>query len=250
MNNIKRLSLILVVLFGVTAFVSAQTLESVLAKNYEAQGGLDKLKAVQSTFVKGKMIMQGMELPISIYQKRPNFMRSEIMVQGQKIIQVYDGTQGWMINPMTGSTDPIDMPAEELKSVKEQADMDGFLINWKEKGYSLELVGKEEIEGADAYHIKVTTKDTTIRHIYIDADSYLQIQQKGKYPSQGKEIEITNSMGSYKKVGDLVLPFSSEGKIEGKSFQQVLMDTMMVNAPVPDSLFVRPKVEKKEKPKE
>jgi hypothetical protein len=172
------------------------------------------------------------------------------MVQGQKIIQVYDGTQGWMINPMTGSTDPIDIPAEELKSVKEQADVDGFLIDWKAKGHNLELVGKEEVEGADTYHIKVTTKDSTIRHIYIDADSYLQIQQKGKYPAQGKEVEITNSMGSYKKVGDLVFPFSSEGKVDGKSFQQVLMDTIMVNVPVPDSLFVRPKVEKKEKPKE
>lgn len=249
MQNITRLFLVIFILFSVTALLSAQTLESVLAKSYEAQGGLDKLKSIQSTMLKGKMMMQGLELPVSIYQKRPTFMRSEILVQGLKIIQVYDGNHGWMINPMTGSTDPIDMPAEELKTLKEQADMDGFLIDWKAKGHVLELIGKEDVEGADAYHIKVTTKDSTVRHIYIDADSYLQIQQKGKYPSQGKEIEITNSMGSYKKVGDFVFPFSTEGKVEGKSFQQMLVDTIMVNVPVHDSLFARPKVEKKEQPK-
>lgn len=245
---IRRVSMAFIALLCVFSFVSAQTLESVLAKNYEAQGGLEKLKAIQTTFTKGKMMMQGLELPISIYQKRPNLIRSEILVQGQKIVSVYDGTQGWMINPMMGSTDPIDMPAEELKNVKEQADMDGFLIDWKAKEHALELIGKEEVEGTDAYHIKVTTKDSTIRHIYIDADSYLEIQRKGKYPAQGKEIEISNSMGSYKKVGDYIFPFSSEGKADGKSYQQVLMDTIMVNVPVPDSLFARPKVEKKDKP--
>jgi outer membrane lipoprotein-sorting protein len=250
MKKITRLCLILLVLFGVTAFVSAQTLESVLAKTYEAQGGLDKLKSIQTTFMKAKMMMQGLELPITIYAKRPTFMRSEILIQGMKIIQVYDGAQGWMINPMMGSMDPIDMPSEEMKSIKEQADMDGFLVDWKTKGHVLELIGKEDVEGADAYHIKVTTKDTTVRHIYIDADSYLPIQQKGKYPSQGKEIEITTTMGNYKQVGDFVFPFSTEGKMEGKSFQQMLMDTIMVNVPLPDSLFARPKVEKKEKPKE
>jgi outer membrane lipoprotein-sorting protein len=249
MKNIIRLYLTLFVLFGVAAFVSAQTLESVLAKSYEAQGGLEKLKSIQTTQSKAKMMMQGMELPIIVYQKRPHFMRSEILVQGLKIIQVYDGTQAWMINPMTGSTDPIDMPAEELKNLKEQADMDGYLIDWKAKGHVLELAGKENIEGADAYHIKVTTKDSTIRHIYLDADSYLPIFVKGKYPAQGKEIEITNSMGSYKKIGDFVFPFSTETKSEGKTIQQMLVDTIMINVPIPDSLFVRPKVEKKEKPK-
>ena len=249
MHNITRLSVILIIILAAAAIVSAQTLESVLAKTYEAQGGLDKLKSIQSTQVKAKMMMQGLELPITIYQKRPSFIRSEIVVQGMKIIQVYDGNQGWMINPMMGSMDPIDMPSEEMKSVKEQADIDGFLVDWKTKGHTLELVGKEDVEGAEAYHIKVTTKDTTIRHIYIDADSYLPIQQKGKYPSQGKEIEITNLMGSYKKVGDFMFPFSSESKAEGTTIQKMLMDTIMVNVAMPDSLFARPKAEKKEMPK-
>lgn len=247
MKRCKRIALIIAVVIFAVQLGCAQTLQSILEKNYEAQGGLKNLKAIQTTMTQGKMMTQGLELPLTIYMKRPNLMRSEILVQGMKIISVFDGTQGWMINPMMGSMDPIDMPAEELKNVKEQADMDGFLIDWKEKGHKLELIGKEDVEGAEAYHIKVTTKDSTIRHIYIDADSYLEIQRKGKYPAQGKEIEISNSMGSYKKVGPYMFPFSSEGKADGKSYQQVLLDTILVNVPVHDSLFARPKVEKKEK---
>jgi hypothetical protein len=214
--------------------VGAQTLDEILAKNYKAMGGLDRIESRQTVWVKGKMMMGGMELPFVAFNKRPNMFRSEATIQGQKIIEVFDGTSGWMINPMMGSSDPIDLPSEELKNLKEQADFDGYLVDWKNKGYKLELIGKEDVEGADAYHIKVTTNDTTVRHVYLDADSYLEIEQKGKYPMGGKEIEVTTSIGSYKMVDSMMVPFSTDGKVEGKTVQQALIDSIAFNVPVAD----------------
>ena len=244
MKQTSCVAVLLLLAFYCVPSMNAQTLDEILAKNYKARGGLDRIKSKQTMWIKGKMMMGGMELPFTAVMKRPNLFRSEATIQGQKITQVYDGKSGWMINPMMGSSDPIDLPSEELKNLKEQADFDGYLIDWKTKGHKLELVGKEDVEGADAYHIKVTTKDTTVRHIYIDADSYLEIQQKGKFPAAGKEIEVSTSLGSYKLVDSLMVPFSTDGKAQGKSFQQSLIDTVAFNVPVADSLFIKPKPKK------
>jgi hypothetical protein len=220
----------------------AQTLDAILAKNYRAHGGLARIKSKETVHIKGRMVMQGVEFPLNVYGKRPSFYRSELTVRGHKIVQGYDGQSGWMINPMWGSKDPIDMPADELISIKEQADMDGFLIDWKAKGHKLKLIGKEDVDGTDAYHIEVTTKEGDLRHIYIDVDSYLQIQQKGKYPAQGNEVEIIASMGDYRMVDSLMIPFSTEVNVNGKTLQQVLLDTIEYNVPISDSLFERPKL--------
>jgi len=241
MNRTRSMGFLILLLLVSFVSLNSQTLNEILKKNYEARGGYERLKATKSAKTYARLVMGSMELPMVITTKRPNTVRSEVIVQGQKIVSVFDGTSGWMINPMQGSTDPVDMPAEEMKNVKEQADMDGFLVDWKEKGSTLELVGKEDVEGADAYHIKVTTKDGDVRHVYVDADSYLEIQQKGKYPAQGKELEITTSLGSYKMVDSMMIPFSVEGKYEGKTVQQMVIDSVFFNVPVPDSLLVRPK---------
>jgi hypothetical protein len=235
--------LALLLLFSLVS-LNAQSLDEILQKNYKARGGYDRIKSKKTVWMSSKMMMGGMELPMVMMSKRPYIMRSEVSLQGQKIISVFDGTSGWMINPMMGSTDPVDLPSEQLKNVREQADVDGLLIDWKEKGSRVELVGKEDVEGADAYHIRITTKDTTVRHIYLDAETFLDIQQKGTYPAQGKEIEVTTSLGGYREVDGLMIPFSMEGKVEGKTFQQVLVDSVKFDVPFADSLFARPAVKK------
>ena len=49
--------------------------------------------------------MQGMELPM-VYAKRPNLNRQKIMLQDKRLVQAFDGTTGWLLNPMMGATHP------------------------------------------------------------------------------------------------------------------------------------------------
>lgn len=241
----KRINLIILFLFSFQFFTNAQNLNDVLEKNYKARGGLERLKKINSIHSIGKTIVQGMELPFQIINKRPNLLRTEFTVQGQSIISVYDGKDVWMINPMMGSKDPIQLPAEQAKNTKDQADIDGFLVGWKEKGDTLEYIGKEEIEGADAYKIKVKTKDGDIRYIYIDTESNLEILMKGKYTTQDQEIEVSTSFGNYKMVDSMMVPFSIESKMGDKTVSQVLLDTVIFNKEFPDSLFQLAPKEKK-----
>jgi outer membrane lipoprotein-sorting protein len=230
--------------------VSAQTVDEIIAKNLQAKGGLQKLKAVQTARMAGTMTVgPGMEAPFVIEFKRPNQMRLDFTLQGMTGTQAYDGKTGWMLMPFSGRKDPEPMPTEALKQAEEQADFDGPLVDYQAKGHKVELVGKEKVEGSDAYKLKVTLKNGDIRYIYLDADQYLEIKVDGKTPIRGTEIENSTSIGDYKEVGGLMLPHAMESTQAGSpQSQKMTIEKIELNVPIDDARFKMPEV-KKEEPK-
>ena len=103
-------------------------------------------------------------------------VREETIIQGMAQVQAYDGQSAWQINPFGGRRDPERMSADDTKQLILDSDLEGFLVNYKEKGHKAELVGHDSVEGTDCYKIKVTLKDGDVRYYYLDADSYLEIK--------------------------------------------------------------------------
>ena len=102
--------------------------------------------------------------------------------------------------PMMGKKEPEVMGEDETKAAEEQADMDGPLMDYKEKGNKVELIGKEQVEGADAYKIKCTLKNGEERYIYLDAETYLDIKTEAKRTIRGSEVESESYLSDYKEV--------------------------------------------------
>jgi len=206
------------------------TAEELIAKNLAARGGLDKIKAIQSAKLTGKMTMgQGMDAPFTWEWKRPNSFRAEFTFQGMTGIQAYDGTTGWSVMPFMGKKDPEKMSEEEMKDIDEQADFDGPFVDSKAKGITVEYEGKEDIEGTPAYKLKVTRKRTR----------------------RGQEFEFESSQGDYKKVGDVLFPYSQEFKPKGAPQGQTMtIDKIDLNTDEPADRFKMPEVKKEEPPKQ
>lgn len=222
--------------------VSDQTVDDILAKNYQAKGGLDKLRAIQTIRMTGTMTMgPGMEAPFVIEQKRPDRMRMDFTVQGMTGSQAYDGRIGWQVMPFAGRKDPEPLAEDQLKQVQEQADFDGPLVDWKAKGHVVELVGKEKVEGSDAYKLKVTLKNGDVRYVYLDADQYLEIRTEGTTMVRGTAIEAESSIGDYKEVGGIMVPHAIESGQKG-SPQKMKMTISKVEfgVPIDDSRFRMP----------
>ncbi len=224
------------------AAVQAQTADEIINKHLEARGGKDKIKAVQAERMTGKMVMgQGMEAPVTMEMARPNKMRIEFTIQGMTGIQAYDGASGWSVMPFMGKTDPEAMSSEEVKQAEDQADIDGPLVDYKEKGHQVEYVGKEDVEGTPAYKLKVTKKNGDVVNVYIDADSYMDIRETGKIKARGQEIESQTTYGDFKKVDGLVFPFSIEQKPQGAPAGMVItISKVEVNPTVESSRFAMP----------
>lgn len=223
---------------------SAQTLDEVLASNYKAKGGLDKIKAVQTIKLSGTMTMgPGMEVPFVMEQKRPMMLRMEITFQGMAIVQAYDGKNGWQLNPMQGRKDPEPLPEDAVKQVEEQADFDGPLIDYKAKGSTVELLGKEKVEGSDAYKIKLTLKNGDLRYFYLDADSFLEVRIEGKTKIRGTDLESESTIGDYKDEGGLMMAHAMESGQKGSAQKmKVTITKVELNVPLDAARFKMPVV--------
>src|ERR1700757_1968475 len=127
----------------------AVTADELAAKNIAAKGGLDKLNAIQSLRLSGKLRVNGgtIELGYTELVKRPGSIRYEAQLQGLTRVQAYDGTQAWQINPFQGRKDPERLSADDAKALGENAaDFTGVLVDYKAKNYQLDYLGTEDID--------------------------------------------------------------------------------------------------------
>jgi len=239
---LRKILMGIAVLALLAPVASAQTVDALLAKHTEAMGGLTKLKAVHSIRTTGKMVVgPGIELPLVMYQKRPKSFRMEFSMQGMTGTQAYDGKNAWMVMPMMGKKDPEAMGADETGQMDEQAEFDGPLMDYKEKGNTVELVGKEQVEGADAFKLKVTLKNKNIRYVYLDAETYLQIKAESKRTIRGTEVESESFMSDYKEVDGMMVPFAIDAGAKGSpQRQKIVIEKVEFNPVLSDTLFAMP----------
>ena len=217
-----------------------ENVDTLVAKNVEAKGGAQALKAMQSLQLKGKLLVNNGQMELAYLQtkKRPENVRSELTLQGMTMVQAFDGKEGWKISPFQGRKDPEKMSADDTKSLVEEAEIDGPLVNWKEKGSKVEYLGTEDIDGTMAHKLKVLRKNGDVNYVYLDPDHFLEIRVVTQRTVQGAQIETETDLGEYEKVGGVFVPFAIEGGMKGSSDKQKLViEKADVNVPVDDASF-------------
>ncbi len=217
----------------------AQDLDEILDNYFETIGqeNLIKVKTLQAT---GKAVIMGMDAPFIMISKRPEKIKVTIELQGAEIVQAYDGETVWMINPMTGSPEPVDMTGPEADGLIESGDLDGQLWNWKEKGHQLELDGTEEVDGTEAFALKLTKKNGNLDYYYIDTESYLVLKIKSIIMMNGSEMEAETLLSNYQDVGGYITPFTTEQRIGGQTTMTLMLDEVTYNVEVDDAIFTKP----------
>ena len=243
-----RTAFIAMAMLAVAGTAAAAELDEVLACNYETLGGLDNIKAVESARLSGTMTMGPMQAPFTIEFQRPDRVRMEFEIQGMTAVQAYDGETGWAIMPFLGKTEPEEMAEDELKSIQEMAEWEGPFVDWQEKGHSVELLGVEEVEGTEAYAIKVVRADSEdASTYYLDTEYCLPFLSKGVRDIQGNEMAVAQSIGDYKKVGEIVMAHSmiaSIGEGPAPMQQAITVETAELNvSDITADRFAMPAVE-------
>ncbi len=222
--------------------LNAQSVDEIIAKNIEAKGGYEKLKSIKTMKAEGQLTAQGgmVQGEITIFHKRPNKMRFNMEFQGQTMVQAFDGENGWMIIPFMGSTEPQRMPEAQLKSMRSNADMDGVLMDYKKKGHKVELIGKEDVEGTEAYKLKVTLKDSSVQYIYLDAEYFIELKISHVTKINDTEQVIDTFLSDYKEVEGTMVPFAIEQKRGDMVLSQITLSSIEYNIDIDDSFFVMP----------
>lgn len=233
---------------AITIFgLQAQSVQEILDAHYEAIG-MEKFLTHNSMKASGKSLQQGMETPFMIYQKRPATIRLEVDIQGATMIQAYDGKTGWMTAPWTGSTDPIELSGVQLDAMKMQADFDGMLYNYAEKGYEVEMLGTDDMEGTEVYKLKFTNEDGNIFYHFIETDSYVLLKTTSIMKQGEAEIESDTYFSNYQENDGLVMAYSIESRSNGQTVSQINIESVEYDVEIDDSIFKMPEVKKTEEP--
>ena len=225
------------------AVSSSQTVEAIIAKNAQARGGMEKLRAIKTLRITARLSQGSFRATYVQENKRGDKVREETIIQGMAQVQAYDGRSAWQINPFGGRKDPELMSVDDTKQLILDSDLEGFLIDYKEKGHQAELIGHDSVEGTDCYKIKVTLKDGDIRYYYLDADSYLEIKIETQSTVRGAVVYTDTMLGDYEQVDGVYFPFSIEaGETNSPSDQHIRLtvEKVEINPNLEDNRFSVP----------
>jgi outer membrane lipoprotein-sorting protein len=226
----------------VASSAMALTADELIAKNIQARGGLEKIRAIQTLRSTGTFRFSGpgfsVELRYTQLIKRPGMMRMEVMLQGLSAVTAWDGSVGWQVQPFQGRVDPERMAADDVKGLQLTADIDGPLVDAKAKGNAVEYLGTEDVDGTDAHKLKVTLKNGGVRYVYLDPDYFLEIRTLDQITIRGVLAEQESDLGNYEQVNGWFLPFSIEsGAKGGPKGQKITLDKVEANVELGDAMF-------------
>ncbi len=234
------LSLSLIAPGGFAQDSKTPTLDELVAKNVEAKGGAAALQSLQSVRFSGKMLVNEGQIEFGYVQtkKRPGAVRTDATLQEMTAVQAYDGKEGWKISPFQGRKDPEKLSADDVKSLIEDAEIDGPLVDWKAKGSTVDYLGTEDVDGTLAYKLKVVRKNDDVNFVYLDPDHFLEIRILTQRIEHGAQTEVETDLGDYEKIGGVFLPFSIEAGSKGSpDKQKIIIEKADANVPVDDAVF-------------
>lgn len=216
------------------------TLDEALAGYYKARGGLEKLQGLKGWKLTGTIVLTAQELamPLSMWQKFPDKLRVETTFEGRTTVQAFDGRTAWWIVPLI-SAQAREMPPDQGLPFRRQAGFEDPLVVWKEKGYRLELLGRETAEGVPALKLKLTTADGSVILFFIDDAGLLR---KSAMPlTTGENPPLLEVIyGDYRPVDGLQMPFAIENRDNGRTQMTIAAESIEIAPDLPDSLFAMP----------
>jgi hypothetical protein len=242
MSRLLKHSVLLIAALGLAPDACfGVTVDELLAKHAEARGGLEKIKAIQSLQLTGKLKLSGdftAEFSILRRIKRPGQARMDATLQGLTSVRAWDGHEGWAISPLFGRKDPERTSLDESKDMMDLADLDGPLVDSATKGERIDYLGTEDIEGTVAHKLRVTFSDGDVQYVYLDPDYYLVIRVLYRRSVRGAQAETETDFGNYEKVNGVYFPFSIDsGPKGGAKNRRITIDKAEANLPLTDELF-------------
>jgi len=204
------------------ACVQAQTADEVIQKHLQATGGSDKWPTVKTLIMEAVAVGQnGQEIITKITKVQGKIIRREVDFGMGKMKMVVTPESGWFASPRNGGSFQ-EMPQGMLAEQSFELDINP-LSDYAAKGSKAELAGKEQVDGKEAFKIKLTSSKGKERNYFIDATSYFLIKETfmsnrermrggnggnaGATPSGPTEVAIT--FDNFQKTPEgFVFPFT------------------------------------------
>jgi hypothetical protein len=212
------------------------TADEVVLKNLNARGGIEKLKAITTIKQTATMSMQGRDAAMTIYSKRPNLIRQEVYVGGQLVVNGFDGTTPWILNP--NAPQPlIIITGPQAEQIRSQTAFDGPLMDYKALGTTVSVEGFEVMGSTRVMHLRLTTSAGRRSDLYLDAETWLD----ARLSTQDNRTRVDQELSDYRDVDGIKTPFHVRTLTNGVLQSELKVQSVDFHATIADSLFKVPK---------
>lgn len=229
---------------------AAQTVDELVKLHIDARGGYAKLKAIETVRFTRTVATPFSSVKLVVVKKRPNSIRWDQTPLGQtvSIPRAISATSAWDTGPNGVVTPRAEPMATEGREI--DADFDGLLVDWKEKGHTVTFEGKEAASTGETYVLKVTTKSGVVRNVHLDAKTFLDTRHTGRV-SLGPDPrtkamrfnDVVITFSDWRDVNGVKFPFAIDEDRTGGGITQsfaTFTEKIEVNVPVDDALFAMP----------
>ena len=215
--------------------LNAQSLDEILRK-YSAAINSEKLSSIKTIRITGKMSSMGMQMPMVMYMKNPNKIKVTYSFSGQDMVSVFDGEKGYMMNPLMGSAEPVELTGEQLKQVQNNnAFRNELLTYYTNKQVTLE--GSEDVNGSPASKLRISVEGGKPVYMFLDKKTGLIIKTSTTVEQMGTTMNIDSYMTDYVDTKGVVLPRKTTAMANGMEAATISFDLIEVDVPMDDSIF-------------
>lgn len=215
-------------------FAQAQTVDEVVDNYINAIGGKEKMLALKTIKMDGSLNVQGFDVGVVTTTSHGVGMRTDISVPGMgEGYQIMTPTKGWSYMPFQGQTSPEEVGEDMVKAGQNSLDLQSPLLNYKEKGHKVELLGKEKAEGKDCFKLKFTNKFGKESTVFIDATTYYRVKTVSKATVNGEEMDVETIYSDYRKNADGYVFAYAQTSPRGT----ITYSAIEVNKPVDENIF-------------
>jgi hypothetical protein len=237
----SRCAIVLPLLGTLLVSCSASSpVDEIVASNLAARGGKDRIQALQSYRATGRATASGGRVARVTYEiKRPGLFRLEFSSQGTKAVFAHDGESGWQVAPLEGQLEPQrTTPDIDQGFGSDERDIEGPLVDWREKGHLVELAGHEVLDGGEAFKLAITLTDGTVRYDYIDVESRLIVRSDLSRMVRGEDVVLVDRFSDFREVGGLVFPHVIETQVKDRPEAiRIVVETIELDPDLGDERF-------------
>lgn len=223
---------------------STSAVDEIVAAHLAARGGKDRLQALRSIRQTGTVTASDGRVARIVREiQRPGLFRLEFTYQGTTSVFANDGKAGWQIAPLQGQFEPRAMPPEaDAAGGADQRDVEGPLVDWRQKGHVVELAGRESIAGAQTDKLKVVLRGGVVRYDYVDVASHMVVRSDVSRLVRGHRVELQSTFSGFRKVSGIVFPHHIEIHIKDRpQILNIVVERIELNPQLDPASFRMPR---------
>lgn len=242
--------LLFVIAIATSISIQGQTVDEIIDNYLENIGGKEAWSKVTNMQAQGIGKQGGVNYPFTAIYTKEGKAHVSVDLQGRQfVVEAFDGETSWAMNFQTQKAEAADSETSlNYKRTAKDNFPDAFL-NYKEKGYKAELLGKEEFDGTESFKIKLTKntmlvdgkEEENIEIYYFDTENFVPIAVESTVMSgQGKGAKSQVILSDYQESDGLYMPYTNTTKFNGQVVFEMSMKTVKFNVEIDDKIFKMP----------